>query len=196
MWRVDHFRYLGGILTEDGTSDVDVKTRLGIATTRLEGLKTLWKCRSVTLKTKIRLLHAIITATVLYACQSWTLSQASMNRIQAFEMRCLQKLMNISFTEHRTNDSILRSVSGMIGPFPRLLTRVKRLKLKWFGHVSRHDCYSRVFLQGRLPGSRPRGRPRRNWCDDIRKWTDLSCITLSAMAYDRDSFRRMTYQCT
>ena len=140
--------------------------------------------------------NAIIIAVVLYGCQTWTLMQSTVKRIQAFEMRFLRRLLNVSYLEHRTNESVLQEVEQIIGPYTRLITRIKQLKLKWFGHVTRHDCFSRVFLQGRVPGSRARGRPRRNWCDDIRNWTELSCNSLSRLAQDRCSFRQLVSQCT
>ena len=46
-----------------------------------------------------------------------------------------------------------------IGSYERVLQKVKRRKISWFVHVSRHDTLANTILQGRVEGSRKRGRP-------------------------------------
>lgn len=195
LQRVNHFKYLGATITADGTSDAEIKRRLAIASCKLHDLKCIWSCRSLSLRVKLRLMNAVVLATVLYACQSWTISSPMFNRIQSFEMKCLRKLLGISFHEHRTNESILQEVEHIIGPFTRLTTIVKRTKLKWFGHVTRHDCYSRPFLQGLVSGTRPRGRPRHNWFTNLKTWTNQTCNSLSLAAADRKKYREIVHSC-
>ena len=116
-------------------------------------------------------------STVLYGCQTLTISQASLNRIKAFELRYLRKLLGIKYHHHRTNESVLQEVKNASGPFTRLDPTV--IKLKWFGHVARHqDSYFHQFLDGMVPGSRPRGRPRHNWFTNIKDWTNDSYNSL------------------
>ena len=43
----------------------------------------------------------------------------------------------------------------------------------WFGHVTRHDSFSKTILQGTLKGGRRRGRQRKCWMDNIKEWTFL-----------------------
>ena len=50
-----------------------------------------------------------------------------------------------------------------------LPTTVKRRKLAWFGHVTRHDILSKIILQGTLEGGQRRGRQRICWMDDIKE---------------------------
>ena len=55
--------------------------------------------------------------------------------------------------------------------FPRgsTETSVKRQKFAWFGHVTRHESFSKTILQGTLEG----GRQRKCWMDNIKEWTSL-----------------------
>ena len=58
--------------------------------------------------------------------------------MQAFEMRCYQRLLNISYKDHVTNEEVRRKIQVAIGEYEELLTLVvKKQKLRWFGHVSR-----------------------------------------------------------
>ena len=63
-----------------------------------------------------------------------------------------------------------------IGPYEDIMTTVtvKRRKLKWYGHVTRSDGLTRVILQGIVEGRRRRGRPNKNWIDNIAEWTGKS----------------------
>ena len=57
----------------------------------------------------------------------------------------------------------------------RLLTIVKRGKLKWYGHVSRSSGLVKTILHGTVKGGRRQGRQlqRKRWEDNIREWTGL-----------------------
>ena len=63
-------------------------------------------------------------------------------RIQAFETKCLRKLLRLSYLEHTTNVWVRSNINFLVGPHESLLTTVKRRTLAWFRHVSRHDSLS------------------------------------------------------
>ena len=58
-------------------------------------------------------------------------------------------------------------------PQEPLVATVMRMKLAWFGHVTRHDRLSKTILQGTFAVGRRRGRQRNCWMDNIKKWTSL-----------------------
>ena len=91
--------------------------------------------------------------------------------------------------DRRTNQSILEEINDIIGARMRLANEVKTFKLMWFGHVTRHDVFSKPFLQGSTPGSRPRGRPATSLISNIKSWTGPPLHALSHAAYDRVGFR-------
>src|SRR6267154_4358154 len=85
--QVKSFKYLGLIITEDGRSDVDVKSRIAMAKDAFNQRKEfLTKGMSRTLKK--RMVKVLVWPVVLYGCETWTLLQDEINRLQAFEM-CL-----------------------------------------------------------------------------------------------------------
>ena len=52
-------------------------------------------------------------------------------------MRNFKRLLGISYRDHITNDAVRDRIRRAIGPHDDILTTVKKLKLKWFGYVSK-----------------------------------------------------------
>ena len=126
----------------------------------------------------------------MYGCDAWTLLADSEKRIQAFENKCYRRILRVSYTEHRTNKHVKEEIEARAGPQEPLLSSVRRRKLLWFGHVTRHDGVSKVILQGTIEGQRKRGRQRKMWLDNIKDWTGLSLPQLLERATDRPAWRK------
>ena len=88
-------------------------------------------------------MHSLVISIFLYACESWTLTAELVERTQAFEMRCYRRLLNISYKDHVTNEEVRRKIQVAIGEYDGVLIRVKKQKLRWFGHVSRYSGLER-----------------------------------------------------
>ena len=110
------------------------------------------------------------------------------DRIEAFEMWCWRKMLSISWQEHRTNDSILTE----LGLETALMGRVAKLKLQYFGHITRGNTgqLALTVLEGFTEGLRHQDRPRRQWIHDIEEWTGCEYIQLKEMSQDRAQWRR------
>ena len=70
----------------------------------------------------------------------------------------------------------------------RLLKEIKKRKLNYFGHIKRHDSLERLTMEGRMEGSRGRGRPRRRWTQDITEWMGATATNAERLAKDREMF--------
>ena len=66
--------------------------------------------------------------------------------MQAFEMRCYQRLLNILYMEHVTNEKVCRKIQAAING-EHDMTLVKKWKLRWFGHISRSSGLVKTILQ-------------------------------------------------
>ncbi|GFS04386.1 LINE-1 reverse transcriptase-like protein [Elysia marginata] len=157
---VHKFKYLGATLHEDGSSTVEVRTRIALATAAFAKLGKIWKS-SISFKAKHKLFRSFVSSVLTYGCETWTLLADTERRIQAFENNCLRKLLRISYKDHVTNESVSELVVAYVGPQEPLLATVKRRKLAWFGHVTRHDSLSKTILQGTVEGKRRRGRQKK-----------------------------------
>ena len=105
-------------------------------------------------------MRSLVIFIFLYACESWTLTAELEKRMQAFEIRCYRKLLNISYKDHVTTEETCRKIQAAIGEYDALLTLVKKRMLRWFGHVSRSSGLAKTVLQGTVKGKRERGRQK------------------------------------
>ncbi len=74
------------------------------------------------------------------------------------------------------------------GRMQSLLNVVKKRKIKWFGHVARSKGMKNTIMFGMVEGCRQRGRPKRQWVDDIKEWTGKSEYQLVRMAESRKNW--------
>ena len=68
---------------------------------------------------------------VMYGCEIWTVKKAECGRIDAFELWCWRRLLQVSWAASRSNQSILKEIS----PGGSLEGVVLKLKLSYFGHL-------------------------------------------------------------
>ena len=73
LQRVTSFKYLGSVLTNEG-SKPEIISRISQSTAALLRLKPVWNDRSISLSSKIQLMRSLVTSIFLYACKSWTLT--------------------------------------------------------------------------------------------------------------------------
>ena len=158
------FKYLGSIIEQKADGSYEIRARLGAARSAFRSRTTVWKDHALNKAIKLKILKTTVWPVAVYDCESWTLTAADINRLQVFEMSCYRRMLKISWTEHRTNESVLKE----IGTERKILETMKRRKLQYFGHVVRARNLCTHILQGFVEGKRSRGRQRRRWIDDIK----------------------------
>ena len=99
---VENFKYLGAIISNEG-SKPEILSRIAQTTAALSRLKIIWGDMNISLASKVKLMRTLTLSTFLYACESWTLTAEIERGIQALEMRCYRRLLNISYKDHVTN---------------------------------------------------------------------------------------------
>ena len=127
----------------------------------------------------------LILSTFLYVCESWTLTTELERRIQALEMRCYRRLLNISYNDHVTNEEVRNRIQNAIGVHDDLLTMVKKHKRIWYGHISRSSGKAKTILHGTVKGARRRGR-KKIWQDNVKEWTGMEFGDFLGAADDRE----------
>jgi hypothetical protein len=181
---VNSFKYLGATLSKDGSCSAEIRSRIATAMAAMARLSRIWRS-NISFTTKYRLYQSLVVSILLYGCEAWTLLAEAEKIIQAFETKCLRRLLGISYLEHKTNEYVRNKIKDLVGPQEPLLATVKRRKLGWFGHITRHDSLPKTILQGTLEGGRRRGRQRKSWVANIMEWTDRGMPDLLAAAHQR-----------
>ena len=120
----------------------------------MTNLDSILKSRDVTLPTKVRLVKAMVFPMVMYGCDSWTVKKAKHRRVDAFELWCWRRLLRVSWTARRSNQSILKEISAGCSLDGLML----KLKLQYFGHlIQRADSFEKTLMLGKIEGRRRRG---------------------------------------
>ena len=78
----------------------------------MKRVKTIWNDKNITLKSKIRLMLALVISIFLCACESRTVTADLEKRIQTTEMRCFRKILGITYKDHLTNEEVRKVLEG------------------------------------------------------------------------------------
>ena len=67
------------------------------------------------MSTKVLLVKAMAFTVVIYGCERWTIKKAERRRIDAFELWCWRRLLRVTWTSRRSNQSFLEETRIFIG---------------------------------------------------------------------------------
>ena len=118
-------------ITADGDCSHEIKRCLLLGRKVMTKLDSIIKSRDITLPTKVHLVKAMVFPVVMYGCESWTVKKAEHQRIDAFKLWCWRRLLRVSWTARRSNQSILKESS----PEYSLESLMLNLNLQYFGHL-------------------------------------------------------------
>ena len=80
---------------------------------------------------------------VMYGCETWTIKKTQGQRIDVFKLWCWRRLLKISWTAKRSNQSILKEIN----PEYPLEGLMLKLKLQYFGHlIRRYDSVEKTLI--------------------------------------------------
>ncbi|KAJ7416834.1 hypothetical protein WISP_68266 [Willisornis vidua] len=148
---VQQFTYLGSIISSDGKIDKEMDNRLAKAYRAFGKLhKIAWSNKHLKKSTKISVYRAIVLSTLLHGSESWVIYCHHLWLLEGFHQRCLHTILNIHWTDHVTNVSVLEQ-AGVTSKEAMLM----RTQLCWARHISRMEDHHlpKIVLYGELATS-------------------------------------------
>ena len=130
---------------------------------------SLKKMRDITFPTKVHLVKAMVFPVVMYRCESWTIKKVESQRIDAFKLWCWRRLLRVSWTARRSNQSILKEIN----PEYSLERLMLKLKIQYFVHLmQRADSLQKTLMLQKTEERAEGGdRGQDGWTASLTQWT-------------------------
>ena len=109
-WGNSEFIFLGSKIT-DGECSHEIKRCVLFGRKVMTNLESILKSRDITLPIKVHLVKAMVFPVVMCGCESWTIKKAECQRIDSCELWFWRRLLRVSWTARRSNQSILNDIS-------------------------------------------------------------------------------------
>ena len=188
---VNQFTYLGSVIAVDGGTEEDVKSRIGKARTSFNILNKIWKSKTISLNTKLKIFNSNVKSILLYGSETWRTTKYITNKLQTFTNHCLRHILRI-FWPNRINNINLWERTNQ----ETIEIQLIRRKWSWIGHTLRKDTttITKQALTWNPQGKRSRGRPKNTWRRSTEldvKEKGLTWKQLERMAQDRQGWKRL-----
>ena len=144
----------------------------------------------MTQMTKLCVYQACVLSTLLYSSEAWTTYTRQEKKLNSFHLRCLRRILDISWRDKITNTEVLEHASSF-----SMYTLLSQRRLRWLGHVHRmaNGRIPKDMLYGELvTGTRTVGRSYlryRDTCKRDMKVARIDTTTWEAAADDRGHWR-------
>ena len=198
LHQASSYKYLGVVIDEGNKQETELNARIGKYTHNFMKRFPLLKERHIPREAKTTIYSTILKPILVYGAECWSLTSKTSSRLQAAEMKVLRTIRGVTRMDRLRNDQIRSDLS--VKP---LLKEIEEKKLRWYGHVKRMDeeRLPKRYLEWKLQGKRPVGRPRKRWIDGIsealeRRGVELSDVEEARMYEDRENWRHIMYSPT
>jgi hypothetical protein len=115
--------------------------------------------------------NTIIDKTLTCASETSTLTNRDRKQLNIFERKVYREILDPVYDNEKENWRILNNKEiYAIVKKPTITETIRLRRLRWFGHVQRmeEDRIPKRVLYMNLESTRPRGRPRNRWQNEVR----------------------------
>ena len=133
-------------------------------------------------------MQALMLSIVTYSSETLTIKARKRKRLDALEIRCWRRLLDIKWSDRRTNTSILQEMDSPAGS---LVSSIEYAQLRCFGHIARRSGVGlkKIIVLGRIKGSVKRGWPRLCWTDKIKDLANRSVCGSVLLVETRNTWK-------
>ena len=171
----DDFKYLGSVISSDGSLDKEISARICKASQALCRLKTRVPSQyNISQSTKLKMYRAVVLTSLLYGCEIWTLYRRHLKQLECFHMHSLRTILDIKWQDRVSHLQVLD-----ITETTSIEAMILKSRIRWVGHVicMEDNRLPKQLMFGELAsGKRNQGRPLERFKDQgawaPRSWQD------------------------
>ena len=152
-------------------------------------LYPLLKGRHVPRAVKVLIYTSILRPISTFGCEVWTLTSAAKSKVQAAEMRVLRLIKGVTSRDRLRNEDIRAEL-----PVKSILQFIEDTQMRWYMRRMTPSRAAQRWWKRKPKTTRPRGRPRKRWMENIKEAVESRGSTLkeieqSALFQDRGEWR-------
>ena len=185
--RVDKFKYLGSMISEDGELDAEISHRIQSGWRNWKRMSGVLCDKRMSMKVKGKIHKTVVRPAMLYGAETWPSKKAQEEKLNVAEMKMLRWACGVTRKDKIRNERIRGTIK-----VTEISKKIQERRLQWYGHVMRREenYVGRRVMELEPEGRRGRGRPKRRWMDSVR--ADLAEKGLEGDEYgDRKEWRRL-----
>ena len=152
-------------LSESGGSEEAVRARVNAAWLKWKEFTGVIHDKRMPRKLKVKTYETVIRPALLYGAELRTLRKKEERMLATTEIKMLCRIMGVTLLDRRRNEDIRRELK-----VDEILLKIQQARLRWYGHLLRMSEQNPVkqAWKWKVEGSRPRGRPRKRWMENVR----------------------------
>ena len=91
--QVDEMKYLGVVISADGSMEKEAEARIANATRMIGGMsEVVLRRNELSKNTKLKVVNATMIPTLMYGCEAWRLSKKLQSSVQATQITVVQRI--------------------------------------------------------------------------------------------------------
>ena len=123
------FIFLDSKITVASNCRHEIKRCLLLGRKAMINLGSTLKSKGIILLIEVCIIKVMVSPVVMYGCKSWAIKKAEHQRIDAFKLWCLRRLLRVPWTARRSLQPILQEI------IPGYSLEGLKLKLQHSGHL-------------------------------------------------------------
>lgn len=188
---VNDFSYLRSKMSSDGDCEKEIDVRISKANQAFAMLRNIWKSKTYSLKTKLKIYRSNVLSVLLYGSECWKSTSTINRKIAVFQNKFLRRIMRVFWPNVISNESLHNRIEST-----PICQTVKSRRWRWMGHVCLRPRSSliRTAFRWTPQGKRKRGHPKETWRRTVVKELRSMNLTLDSVpvvAADRNRWRAL-----